>query len=77
MPPKGWKKPLKREPEEDIEVSSYDPLPIPVAREVPGAQRIAELLRCIPNEVFVDMVSKAGMPTEESRELCALFKGLK
>lgn len=39
--------------------------------------RIITLLRSIPTEVFVQMVSKSGLPTHEARELCKEFKDLK
>ncbi len=43
----------------------------------PDNERIIELLRTVPKEAFFKMVARAGLPTEEARELCALFKDLK
>lgn len=37
----------------------------------------SELMRSIPEKVFVGMVSKSGMPTPEARELCQAFRELK
>ena len=39
--------------------------------------RLADLLRGVPTEVFVSMVSRSGMPGKEARELCEQFKRLK
>jgi hypothetical protein len=39
--------------------------------------RLADLLRCVPTEAFVSMVSRSGIPSGEARELCDQFKRLK
>ncbi len=38
---------------------------------------LADLLRGVPVYVFVAMVSKSGLPTEDARDLCKAFKDLK
>ena len=38
--------------------------------------RLVDLLKNVPKEVFVGMVSRSGLPTDEARELCERFKRL-
>ncbi len=35
-----------------------------------------DLVRSVPRDVFVRMVSKSGLPTDEARDLCQSFKEL-
>jgi hypothetical protein len=36
-----------------------------------------QLMRGVPMDVFVRMVTKSGLPAREARELCQAFKELK
>lgn len=38
--------------------------------------RLVDLIKGIPKDIFVGMVSRSGMPTQEARELCERFKRL-
>ena len=38
--------------------------------------RLVDLIKTIPKDVFVGMVSRSGMPAVEARELCERFKRL-
>lgn len=46
----------------------------PVMRSTPS---ILTLLRNVPTNVFVQMVTKSGIPAHQARELCKQFKELK
>ena len=48
-----------------------------VDTDAPDPEVILVLLRAIPTPVFVQMVSKAGLPTAQARELCDAFRRLK
>ncbi len=36
-----------------------------------------DLVVMVPTTLFVNMVSKSGLPTQEARQLCQAFKELK
>ena len=58
----------------------YESRPRPVGRPPkpkPITGDITKLLKLIPRHLFVNMVSKAGLPMAESRALCTAFKELK
>jgi len=42
-----------------------------------GRQDITALLAQIPERLFVQMVTKAGLPTADARRLCEAFREIK
>lgn len=50
---------------------------VPSQRAARSGQDLNTLIRKVPTDLFIRMVSKAGLPPDEARELCLVFKELK
>jgi hypothetical protein len=92
MPPKGWKKGYNtnikaKQPKPEPKPEEPEPAPpvlgvlygvtIKDVQPLPKPDRLKELLRGIPDDQFMLMVSNSGMDRDRVRELCDLFRKLK